>query len=393
MVPASEPPLFAIVMKAIQDSDVQSDNKLCRAALSAISALIKRGSNGRRDVFSDTAAALTACLASGFPSAQSIQVILDLLATLICGTHDNPNLRPHPVDPTPALGAALRTLLADTRWDVRDSTISLLTCFLRQPAHTPAVSFLLCPANQDLVHTVLACATTDEQPYVRATAISCLRAVTLNPRVRVTADGAHLAAQCVAGMADAVKAEAEGLVRRAGVEALAAAVAADARGAAVGVDRELLSKVFGDEDVEVRVGGVKLLAVLFVIDDEEVENDEARPWLFAAVGGTDLMVGASEDYSRMVRQEAFTVLHDVMLPRLERGGGNGLAGTRSKRDRIAGSVLETVAERLQRIDMDRLRASAAPEHVYQEVLDVDESILREGREAGAGNNRLACYDC
>ncbi|KAI8589020.1 hypothetical protein BDZ88DRAFT_169738 [Geranomyces variabilis] len=380
-------------MKAIQDSDVQSDNKLCRAALSATSALIKRGDNGQRDVFNDTAVALTACLASGLPSAQSIQFILDLLATLTCETHDNPNHRPQPVDPTPALGAALRTLLADTRWDVRDSTITLLTRFLRQPAHTLAVSFLLCPANQDLVHTVLARATTDEQPYVRATAISCLRAVTLNPRVPVTADGAHLAARCVGRMVDAVKADAEGFVRRAGVEALAAVVAADARGAAVGVDRELLGKVFGDEDVEVRVGGVKLLAALFVIDDEDVENDEARPWLFADVGGTDLMVGASEDYSRLVRQEAFTVLHDVMLPRLERGGGNGLAGTRSKRDRIAGSVLETVAERLQRIDMDRLRASAAPEHVYQEVLDVDESILREGREAGAGNNRLACYDC
>ncbi|KAJ3182403.1 hypothetical protein HDU87_008567 [Geranomyces variabilis] len=388
------------------DPDVQSDNKLCRTALGTMSALIKQASseqsNEQHNVFSDTAAALTMCLASGFPSAQSIQAMLDLLASLICEAKNDLNPHFQTVDPTPALATALRTLLIDSRWDVRESTISLLTRFLRQPAHTSAVSFLFFPANQDLIHSVLERATTDQQPYVRATAISCLRAMVLNPRMRVAANGADLAARCVGRIVGAARADAEGFVRRAGGEALAAVVTADARGGGAAgrsvVDRELMVKVFGDEDVEVRVGGVKLLAALLVMDIGDVENDDdddgcapSRPWLFATVGGTDLMVAASEDYSRLVRQEAHAALRDVILPRLERS--SGVAGTSSKRDRIAGSMLETVAERLQRIDMDRLRVSAVPEHVYQEVLDVDESILREGREAGAGNNRLACYDC
>ncbi|KAJ3154147.1 hypothetical protein HDU86_004689 [Geranomyces michiganensis] len=392
-------------MQAIQDRDVQSDNKLCRLALNAMSALIKRASNAQQEVLVDSADALTACFATGIPNAQNTRTTLDLLATLICGAGKdaNPGVHIIAVGPPAGFATALRTLLTDSRWDVRDSTISLLTRFLRQPAHTPPVSFLLLPPNQDLLQMIIARATTttdENQPYVRATAISCLRAAVLNPRVRLAgAGGAELVAQCVERMVNAARSDTESFVRRAGVEALVAVVAVDAgrNAAAWSINREMLEKVLGDEDVEVRVTGIRLLAALFATEDEvdaaaADDGCESRPWVFAAVGGTELIVAACEDYSRLVRQETYTTLREVMFPRLARSGGCGLTAS-SKRDRIAGSELETVAERLLRIDMDRLQASAAPEHVYQEVLDVDESILREDRAVGAGNNRLACYDC
>ncbi|KAI8824518.1 uncharacterized protein EV422DRAFT_477833, partial [Fimicolochytrium jonesii] len=96
------------------------------------------------------------------------------------------------------------------------------------------------------------------------------------------------------------------------------------------------------------------------------------------------------DESRLVREEAHRIISTNLLPSL----APYLPTQNGKRQReTTDNRLEMFARQLVEVDMERLRVGCVPEHLYQEVLDVDESVLVEWEDDGVGNNVLACYDC
>jgi hypothetical protein len=44
-------------------------------------------------------------------------------------------------------------------------------------------------------------------------------------------------------------------------------------------------------------------------------------------------------------------------------------------------------------DIRKALLSCTHEHIYQEAMDMDESVMTEHEERGNGNNVLFCYDC
>lgn len=96
------------------------------------------------------------------------------------------------------------------------------------------------------------------------------------------------------------------------------------------------------------------------------------------------------DPSRLVRKEAYRLINSKLLPRLS---PSLPSFQNSKRRRYSDTRLASFFTRLKAVDMDRLRQTSVAEHLYQEVLDVDESVLKERERSGEGNNVLSCYDC
>ncbi|KAI8925904.1 hypothetical protein BC831DRAFT_459181 [Entophlyctis helioformis] len=158
-----------------------------------------------------------------------------------------------------------------------------------------------------------------------------------------------------------------------------------------GVHRRLmpadLKRCCVDEDLEVRIQSVHLLLAVFGSIDEMEAMDDLASHPFFVADGDVLLESMMLDFSRLVRIEAIRAavqlrsLHTSAPP----SGG--------KRTRLDGTRLAAFMGRLAVLDVGEMLRRCEPEHLYQEALDMDASVLDEMHEAGEGNNILTCYDC
>ena len=90
----------------------------------------------------------------------------------------------------------------------------------------------------------------------------------------------------------------------------------------------------------------------------------------------DCTLSLLEDDSRAVRQRCLEfVSRIVALSSTISGDCQGF---------VEGCCLVDLLEKGKRCD---------PEHIYQEILDMDQSLMNEKESPGEGNNVLFCYDC
>ncbi|KAI8898275.1 hypothetical protein BC833DRAFT_590439 [Globomyces pollinis-pini] len=87
-----------------------------------------------------------------------------------------------------------------------------------------------------------------------------------------------------------------------------------------------------------------------------------------------------EDPSRTVRITAIDVVHSLyqyIQQNVNAYGEQGIEFT----------------QKYNAIDFELMKLKVMPEHLYQEALDMDDSIMIESENRGEGNNVLFCYDC
>ncbi|TPX62562.1 hypothetical protein PhCBS80983_g00315 [Powellomyces hirtus] len=375
--------LFLVTTKALSIDDIAKDQKLFKELLCALSTMLKRC--GKVEDIGSVVNALMACLKSAQMRAQNAKIALELVKYIM---DDDAWCT---VILVPELVETLRQLLQDARWDVRDNTLEFIGDMFdcnHDSISRPTVNLAVNHSLPDAVLETMA----DPEPYVRSSCLAALRKITVNPRGHLylsTHGKEHgLVRQLIASSSQ----DSDPLVRQSALDLLVYLVC-DKRGDEMLFDlehrllnRELMKQVMVDVDSEVRMRGVRLLSAIFNLDGGE----EDRGTWFLEIGGNELIMDAITDGSRLVRQEAYKTVKDQMLPQLE----SFIALKGNKRDRMSDSAtLRSFACELVLLDMDNLKESCAAEHLYQEVLDVDESVLREERPRGEGNNKLACYDC
>ncbi|KAI9092347.1 hypothetical protein DFS34DRAFT_561022, partial [Phlyctochytrium arcticum] len=94
------------------------------------------------------------------------------------------------------------------------------------------------------------------------------------------------------------------------------------------------------------------------------------------------------DASRLTRTEVLLFLQSLQAE-------NSTAGANPmKRTHPNYAPVEDFIHRITReVDLPTLSLSTIAEHMYQEVLHVDDSVIQEHEGLGEGNNILECYDC
>ncbi|KAJ3023315.1 hypothetical protein HKX48_003599 [Thoreauomyces humboldtii] len=301
--------------------------------------------------------------------------------------HNRDYIMPYDIDLLQK-AAVLPGLSRDPRWDVRDSTLDLIRELFDDVATDSssrelALEFALASKLPDLAITLIA----DPEPFVRSTCLTAMKSIAMNLRGHIYLSSTGLDHQLVQHILKTTLLDNEPLVRRSAIELLHYLVCTPRADTILfnlehqALDASTMTRLMADVDAEVRVGAVRLLSALFSVPD-----DQGDPAWFLEVGGDDLISAAIVDDSRIVRQETHRVIAEQLLPATD-----GLAEKGSKRSRAP--RMDALVGLLGKLDLERMRRECEPEHLYQEVLDVDESILTERKERGEGNNVLACYDC
>nr|KAJ3419964.1 hypothetical protein HK105_006279 [Polyrhizophydium stewartii] len=188
----------------------------------------------------------------------------------------------------------------------------------------------------------------------------------------------------------------EAFVRRAAVSLVALLVGdpaaarrliVDNNGVPAAITASSIGKCCFDDDLEVRVQAVRLLVALFGRADDVALAADPDEHPFFVVDGDRHFVSMLDDPSRLVRQQALEGVLALRSMHID------TALRDAKRERHAGSRADAFLSRLAAVDTEEMRMRCIPEHLYQEALDMDASVLNESNERGEGNNVLYCYDC
>ncbi|KAJ2996372.1 hypothetical protein HDV02_006583 [Globomyces sp. JEL0801] len=130
------------------------------------------------------------------------------------------------------------------------------------------------------------------------------------------------------------------------------------------------TKFLNHEDSQVRIKSLEFIKEIHnhagIIDAFEIELISIIEML--------------EDPSRTVRITAIDVVHSLyqyIQQNVNAYGEQGIEFT----------------QKYNAIDFELMKLKVMPEHLYQEALDMDDSIMIESENRGEGNNVLFCYDC
>lgn len=239
---------------------------------------------------------------------------------------------------------ALLLMLKSDSWYLKDLALSFLKChgikLELQDNHLDQIVDLIC----------------DEQIYVRRTAFNCLEA--LSPYTDWIS-----AKQLVLKIKTQIEKEIDTLVLISIIDFLTSVM----ENSSHFVGGDFFTELAKNEDYEVRLHAVKFAGRFLAT----IQSDMDSPI------PSNLLLGMIDDPSRLVRKEILDII---------------IAQRNCSQNRSNASRDEFMAK-CRSIDTSHLQLRCQPEHLYQEILDVDQSILIENNEKGEGNNVLFCYDC
>ncbi|KAL2919918.1 hypothetical protein HK105_200835 [Polyrhizophydium stewartii] len=310
-----------------------------------------------------------------------LKALLDLLLLLVeCGG----------AECEPCVASWMQQLLVSGTWDAQDVALEATTRVFSAGHSTPVSKAL--SSRLDVIHCVASCLKSPSS-FVRSSALGCLACLISDPEMHI-----HLASTpgLVAEIVPMMTGDPEAFVRRAAVSLVALLVGdpaaarrliVDNNGVPAAITASSIGKCCFDDDLEVRVQAVRLLVALFGRADDVALAADPDEHPFFVVDGDRHFVSMLDDPSRLVRQQALEGVLALRSMHID------TALRDAKRERHAGSRADAFLSRLAAVDTEEMRMRCIPEHLYQEALDMDASVLNESNERGEGNNVLYCYDC
>ncbi|TPX56946.1 hypothetical protein SpCBS45565_g08311 [Spizellomyces sp. 'palustris'] len=380
--------LLTITLEALSCASYQEQNPLARAVLCSLRAILKKDNDCDWNVVVEC---LLTCLNNPAVRPQNIKLGLDITRWVI----DDPDQSKPVLSTLPTrISQTLSKLLADTRWDVRDSALEFMGSLFEwhhDSVSKPCLDFALTHHLAQVIFDRM----DDADVYVRCTCLGALRRISENPRGHAYLETHSLLHSLLTKLLTNSLHDTESLVRRASADVIVYLITEKQADKILFqiehslLDAKTIRHVMDDVDTEVRALGVRLLEAVWDAGFEASPEEDAR-WFFE-IGGDALCFAGVEDASRVVRKEMYRFLSKVVAMECTT---DEMEETGHKRGRASRGRVEEFVKRVKRdVDMNRLGDSCVTEHIYQEVLDVDESVLQEEMETGEGNNVLECYDC
>ncbi|KAJ3228537.1 hypothetical protein HDU78_009735 [Chytriomyces hyalinus] len=291
----------------------------------------------------------------------------------------------------PAISEAIESRFYDMQWDVKTMVIDFVK-ELFQPENPECTA---CFGLQFVKPLMNRC--NDAEPNVRYAALTCIQTLVENAVSWNYIKAQNLESFLISELLSKHVQDSEALVRRSAVDLVTALMprassinllltdSQDSDDKKIGRVK-LKRLVIEDSDSEVRLRALRLLSVLFEITCFG-SSDFNRNWFFN-INGDGLILEATKDSSRIVRSESATIVVKMISV-----GASIYDGSKKRPRASIESPLATFLDQLGAIDVNALVEGSKAEHLYEEALEVNKSLIQEGDELNEGNNVLTCYDC
>ncbi|KAJ3406903.1 hypothetical protein HDU80_010077 [Chytriomyces hyalinus] len=291
----------------------------------------------------------------------------------------------------PAISEAIESRFYDMQWDVKTMVIDFVK-ELFQPGNPECTA---CFGLQFVKPLMNRC--NDAEPNVRYAALTCIQTLVEHAVSWKYIKAQNLESFLISELLSKHMQDSEALVRRSAVDLVTALMprassinlllndSQDSDDKKIGRVK-LKHLVIEDSDSEVRLRALRLLSVLFEVTCFG-SSDFNRNWFFN-VNGDGLILEATKDSSRIVRSESATIVVKMISV-----GASIYDGSKKRPRASIESPLATFLDQLGAIDVDALVEGSKAEHLYEEALEVNKSLIQEGDELNEGNNVLTCYDC
>ncbi|KAJ3045124.1 BRCA1-associated ATM activator 1 [Rhizophlyctis rosea] len=390
-------PFLALAKRALLLDDIMSDVRLVQIIL-GVCLLVSRNltllENSPEDFvrYQQLFDIFCICLDQGGTQSQVVKLALEGIVQLF---HVDEFMRRVSGDKTHSENF-VRLLTGTVRssiWDVRDTGLWFIAgCFEKGSEGSTSSAISQFAVNHNFP-TLAVESLLDEGPYVRASALLALQRIMQTP---VANQHLHAVNQYTNIMRTVVTllSDSEAFVRRAAVEFVIAFINVDGEEELFGkgegkIGREQLQRILEDVDWEVRARGVELLGALSSVNDNV---EDGKIW---EMGGNELISKMASDPSRVVRIQAHDLITKIINTNSQQppSGNSSSDPPSSKRRRLLPTQMADLVDALGKLDLNALKQSTVAEHLYQEALDVDRSVMEELVGRNEGNNVLECYDC
>ncbi|KAI9490173.1 armadillo-type protein [Zychaea mexicana] len=403
------------LFKVLSKQDLSSEPLVLKATLKVILTMLHSFANkAETDVIQATMKLsarkmLDILDSSSSMDGRSVSLILETFEELL--SHEKLSIVIVGKDIAEPLISMLNLKLLETEWDIRDAVIGFIGSLFKQPTSDVKVSFALDHGLPLLVFDMI----TDREPYVRATALDALQ------NLMQSKDGwmfiqRNQHTRRIASELPGMLYDTEAFVRRAALDAILCLVAnRSCEGMVIesmaSSDRKSLNPVvvaarMDDSDSSVTIRMCRLFYGLWLLhlheseqhkrtrlDRHKPESSEAEyQSIFYMLQGDYWIIEATTSTARRVRAEAYDIIRRILDE--NQSAYAPIQRNDKKRTIQEDADKDTLfLEKLSNIDLEKLKITSNPEHLYQEALDINAEMMMHSLEPNHPDDDRNILDC
>ncbi|KAI9266617.1 armadillo-type protein [Phascolomyces articulosus] len=303
--------------------------------------------------------------------------------------------------------------LMETEWDVRDAVLGFISSLFQQPTSDVKVSFALQHELPLFVFDKI----TDSEPYVRATALDALQNLMKSKEgwmfIQRNQHTRRIASELPNMLYDT-----EAFVRRSALDAIRCLVAnRSCEGMLIetmgspdqkSLNPDVVAARMDDSDSSVIIRMCRLFYDLWQLHlheseqhkrtrtDHGLENDDTNEYqsTFYILKGDYWIIEATNAAQRRVRAEVYDIIRRILDEHITRINTPNQRNARKRvieednadKDRI-------FLEKLSNVDLERLKITSNPEHLFQEALDINAEMMMHSLEPNHPDDDRNILDC
>jgi hypothetical protein len=152
-----------------------------------------------------------------------------------------------------------------------------------------------------------------------------------------------------------------------------------------------------DQDCDVRIRACTLVYNLWILYNHE-KHQSKKPSthddnniFFHHINASELLVESAHDTNRVVRIEAYRVISNILsqYPSTDTQTAAGKRHLEEEEDEFATKFIDA----LRGIDMNRLKESLDPEHLYQEAFEINADMMTQSILPKNPEDDINMLDC
>lgn len=311
----------------------------------------------------------------------------DQLGTLVTESHTSGTLV-----------EALNYKFLDTEWDIRDSVVNFVGHLFDEPHNVTKIRFAL-TFNLPLevfgrIH--------DSEPYVRASSLEVL-AKMMQCKEGWDYIQQHTSSRELSSKLPNLLYDTEAFVRRAAIDAIICLVRnRSCQGMTMEIEDsknkdslnpQILQSLIDDQDFDVRIRACRLIQNLWVLYNHEKLQQKRKyqpeAIFFEHIHAGKLLVEAANDTNRVVRIEAYEVISSILSEYRPQEVINSNKRQLQNDDEFTTAFLDLISS----VDLERLKYSLDPEHLYQEAFDINADMMTQSIVPTNPDDDINDLDC
>lgn len=154
-----------------------------------------------------------------------------------------------------------------------------------------------------------------------------------------------------------------------------------------------MQNLIDDQDSDVRIRACRLIQNLWVLYNHEKLQQRKKFQLetifFEHIQAGKLLVEAANDTNRVVRIEAYKVITSILSEYRPQEVINSNKRQLQDEDDFTTAFLDSVSS----VDLERLKYSLDPEHLYQEAFDINADMMTQSIVPTNPDDDMNTLDC